>query len=200
MAPITRNKIMKLPLILLFPAAMAFAQPFSAGIKGGLPLTDFLNTVNGVTSTTTNRYVVGPMVELRLPFGLGVEFDVLYRHFDYTNIVGSGINALTSTGHSGAWEFPLVAKYKFKGHIARPYVEGGVAWDTLSGVTNAVGITNQKSTVMGAVLGGGLDIHVLVLHIAPEIRYTRWTSQHFNVSNVLSSNQSQAEFLVGITF
>ena len=191
---------MKLPLLLLFPAALAFSQPFSAGIKAGLPLTDFLNTVNGVTSTTTNRYVVGPMVELRLPFGLGVEFDVLYRHFDYTNVVGSGVNALTSTGHAGDWEFPLVAKYKFKAPIVRPYVEAGVSWDTLSGVTNAVGITNQNGTVMGAVLGGGIDIHALVLHISPELRYTRWTSQHFNVSGVLNSNQSQAEFLVGITF
>jgi len=140
------------------------------------------------------------MVELRLPFGLGVEFDALYRHFDYTNVVGSGVNALTSTGHSGAWEFPLVAKYKFPSHIARPYVEAGVAWDTLSGVTNAVGITNQKGTVIGAVLGGGIDIHLVVLHISPGLRYTRWTSQHFNLNGVLTSNQNQAEFLVGFTF
>jgi len=191
---------MKIPLLLLFPASLALAQPFTAGIKAGLPLTDFLNTVNGVTSSTTNRYIVGPMVELRLPFGLGVEFDALYRHFDYTNVVGSGVNALTSTGHSGAWEFPLVAKYKFPSHIARPYVEAGVAWDTLSGVTNAVGITNQKGTVMGAVLDGGIDIHLVVLHISPGLRYTRWTSQHFNLNGVLTSNQNQAEFLVGFTF
>ncbi|HKE22512.1 MAG TPA: outer membrane beta-barrel protein [Bryobacteraceae bacterium] len=191
---------MKIPLLLLFPASLAWAQPFTAGIKAGLPLTDFLNTVNGVTASTTNRYIVGPMVELRLPFGLGVEFDALYRHFDYTNVVGSGVNALTSTGHSGAWEFPLVAKYKFPSHIARPYVEAGVAWDTLSGVTNAVGITNQKGTVIGAVLGGGIDIHLVVLHISPGLRYTRWTSQHFNLNGVLTSNQNQAEFLVGFTF
>jgi hypothetical protein len=140
------------------------------------------------------------MIELRLPAGLGVEFNALYRHFDYTNVVGSTVNAVTSTGSSGAWEFPLVAKYKFHSHIVRPYVEAGVAWDTLSGVTNAVGITSQKNTVMGAVLGGGIDIHPIFIHISPEIRYTRWTSQHFNVSGILHSNQDQVEFLVGITF
>jgi hypothetical protein len=191
---------MKLPLLLICCAALAFSQPFSAGIKGGLPLTDFLNTVNGVTSTTTNRYVVGPMVELRLPLGLGVEFDALYRHFDYTDIFESGVHALTGIGHSGDWEFPLVAKYKFPSRIVRPYVEAGVAWDALSGVTGTAGITAQHNTVMGAVVGTGIDIHALVLHIAPEIRYTRWTSQHFNISNVLASNQNQAEVLVGITF
>ena len=191
---------MKLPLLLLCASALAFSQPFSAGIKAGLPLTDFLNTVNGLTSTTTNRYIIGPMAELRLPAGFGVEFDVLYRHFNYTDIVGSGVNAVTSLGSAGAWEFPLLAKYKFPSHIVRPYVEAGVAWDTLSGVTNTIGITDKNGTVMGAVIGGGIDIHAIVIHIAPELRYTRWTSQHFNVAGVLNSNQSQAEFLVGITF
>jgi Outer membrane protein beta-barrel domain len=191
---------MKIPLLLLFASPLAFSQPFGAGLKVGLPLTDFLNTVNGVTSTTTNRYIIGPMVELRLPAGLGIEFNALYRHFDYTNIVGSTVNAVTSTGHAGSWEFPLVAKYKFPSHIVRPYVEAGVSWDTLAGVTNAVGVTTKNSTVMGAVLGGGLDIHAIFIHVAPGIRYTRWTSQHFNVSGVLHSNQDQAEFLVGITF
>jgi len=191
---------MKLPLLLFAGAALAFSQPFSAGLKAGIPLTDFVNTVSGVTSTTTNRYLVGPEVELRLPFGFGVEFDVLYRHFDYTNVTASAAGAVTSFGHSGDWEFPLVAKYKFPSHVVRPYVEGGVAWDALSGLTSTVGITAQNTTVMGAVVGAGVDIHALVLHIAPEIRLTRWTSQHFNISNVLSSNQNQAEFLVGITF
>lgn len=196
--PVTKN--MKLSLLLLSISALASAQPFTAGVKVGLPLTDFLNTVNGTTSSTTNRYLVGPMVELRLPAGLGVEFDALYRHFDYTNLVGSTVNAVTSTGSSGAWEFPLVAKYKFPSRIVRPYLEAGVSWDTLMGVTNAVGVTSQNNTVMGAVVGGGVDIHAVVLHISPEIRYTRWTSQHFNVANVLHSNQDQMEFLVGITF
>lgn len=191
---------MKLPLLLLCASTLAFSQPVTAGIKVGLPLTDFLNTVNGTASTTTNRYIVGPMVELRLPAGLGVEFNALYRHFDYTNIVGSTVNAVTSTGHSGAWEFPLVAKYKFPSHVIRPYLEAGVAWDTLTGLTATAGITSQKSTVMGAVIGGGLDIHAIILHVSPELRYTRWTSQHFNVAGVLHSNQDQAEFLVGITF
>jgi hypothetical protein len=193
-------KIMKLPLLLLSCAAMAFSQPFSAGIKGGLPLTDFLNTVNGVASTTTARYIVGPMVELRLPFGLGVELDALYRHFDYTEVINSGISAINTLGHSGDWEFPLVAKYKFPSHVVRPYVEGGVSWDALSGISNAAGITAQRGTVTGAVLGAGIDIHALVIHVAPEIRYTRWMSPHYSIADVLNSNQNQAEFLVGITF
>jgi hypothetical protein len=50
------------------------------------------------------------------------------------------------------------------------------------------------------VIGGGVGIHAPFLHISPEVRYTRWTSKHFGVSNLLNSNQNQAEFLLGITF
>lgn len=186
-------------LPLLF-AASAFAQPFSAGVKVGLPLTDFVNTVNGVTSASTQRYLVGPTAELHLPWGFGVEVDALYRHFDYTDVVGSTTSALNTVSKVGDWEFPVLLKYRFPARVIRPYIDGGVAFDRLSGFTNAVTGSPEKGTTMGGVVGAGIDIHLAILHLLPEIRYTRWTSQHFNISNVLSSNQNQAEFMVGITF
>jgi hypothetical protein len=198
-----------LPALFLF-AFSAWAQPFHAGVKVGLPLTDFINTVSAQSSTVTNRYLVGPTFEVHLPFGLGVEVDALYRHFNYKAVVGSGTNALTSLNTAGAWEFPLLLKYRFAGTLARPYVVAGVAWDKVSGlsttVVNSVSsgtVANpsgqQNSNTTGFVMGAGLDLHV-VLHIMPEVRYTRWTDQHFNISNVLNSNQNQAEFMVGLTF
>jgi hypothetical protein len=198
-----------LPLLCFFVAS-AWAQPFTAGVKVGLPLTDFVNTVSGQSSSVTNRYLVGPTAELHLPFGLGIEVDALYRHFNYQNVIGSGVNAVTSVNSAGAWEFPLLVKYRFPEKVARPYVDAGVAWDRISGLTNTVSssvasgtIVNPSgqtnSTTTGFVMGAGLDIHFIV-HIMPELRYTRWTSQHFNLSNVLNSNQNQAEFMVGITF
>jgi len=202
-------KPLYLYLLLLSPAVALAAGPLSVGVKVGLPMTDFVKTVQGTSSTVTNRYIVGPEVELNLPFGFGAEFDVLYRHFNFTNINGvfnSAGAALTSTGSAGNWEFPLVAKYKFHGKIVRPYVEAGVAWDTLTGVTGTVShfaglsVNPAKNTTTGVVIGGGLDIHAVLIHIKPELRYTRWTSQQFNAAGVLNSNQNQAEFLVGITF
>jgi len=185
---------------LLLTATAAFCQPFSAGVKVGLPLTDFLNTVNGTTSSTTNRYLVGVTAELHLPLGLGVEGDAIYRHFDYQNIIGSTTSAATTTGSAGNWEFPLLLKYRFPAKIVRPYVDAGIAWDTLTGVSKSVAnLSPAKNTTTGFVMGVGLDMH-FIIHILPELRYTRWTSQQFNVSNVLNSNQNQAEFMVGITF
>jgi hypothetical protein len=198
------------PLFLfLLGAATLAAQPVSFGAKIGLPLNDFIDTVSSGNSslrslTTTHRYIVGPDLELRLPWGFAIEVDALYRKFDF--------QSPTSVVSTNDWEFPLLLKYRFASHhFVRPYIGGGVAFDRLQGLTATVAsaatsiVTSNppelKNTgTVGAVLGGGLDVHFLFIHITPEIRYTRWTSQHFTLANVLNSSQNQAEFLVGITF
>ena len=209
---------MKPLLLLLLISGAALAQPFSAGLKAGLPLMDFLTDVQNGSTTATSRYLFGPEAEVRLPLGLSVEFDAIYRHFSYTGFSGPG-NGVTSTGSSGNWEFPLVAKYKFPSKIVRPYVEAGVAWDTLTGLKNTVTenlcgpptanpVCNVVATppaatskgTMGVVIGGGVDIHAIVIHVSPEIRFTRWSQEYFNLSGVLNSGKNQAEFLVGFTF
>jgi len=205
-------------LLLLFSAGALTAQPIGFGIKGGLPFNDFLNAASNQSfhfDTTTNRYVLGASVELRLPFGLGVEVDALYRHFGYNWAGNSGGTSYNARGTGSAWEFPLLGKYKFKGiPLVRPYVEAGVAWDRLSGLTETVSaaagaVINgnpfspvvSKEVTTGFVIGAGLDIRALILHVTPEIRYTRWADQHLTSPNsLLTSNQNQAEFLVGITF
>jgi opacity protein-like surface antigen len=214
------ENIMKAPCLLFLASAAAFSQPFSFGVKGGMPLTNFVEVASAQNinaSTTTNRYIVGVTGELRLPFGLGVEADILYRHFSYGAIGGtSGITATSSAVDttSSAWEFPLLAKYRFKGKLFRPFVDAGVSWDKLSGLTQTVtrtvaGITGSTNTsnpaelatgtTIGYVMGGGVDVKVLIIHISPEVRFTRWGNQHL-MSSLVNSKQNQAEFLVGFTF
>lgn len=209
---------MRPALLLLLGSFSVFAQPFTAGIKAGVPLTDFVNAVQGGTfnyTSQTQRYIVGGTVELRLPLGFGIEFDALYRRLHYT---GSGnlVDVFTTSRTTASnWEFPLLAKYRFHFPVARPYVDGGVAWDTLTGVKQTISEISpvslvsstsspaelRKKTTMGVVLGAGVDIHAIFLHISPEIRYTHWGSAQFkDVAGLLHSNQNQAEFLVGFTF
>jgi opacity protein-like surface antigen len=213
---------MRFLCLLLLSAASAFSQPFSFGLRGGVPMTEFLDAAKSQTfsfTTSTNRYIVGPTAELKLPFGLGLEVDALYRRFSYNG--NGGISGITTTftsldTTSGAWEFPLLAKYHLPTKIVHPYVDAGVAWDKLSGLTQAVtktvaSVTSNSSTSSpaelsnstsrGFVLGVGLSVKALVLHISPEIRFTRWGAQHFvDPNGLLHSNLNQAEFLVGITF
>ncbi len=50
-------------------------------------------------------------------------------------------------------------------------------------------------------MGAGLDVKALLIHIAPEVRFTRWGARHFiDPNGLFDSKQNQAEFLVGITF
>ena len=210
--------IMRPLFLFLLGAISAFSQPFSVGLKAGVPLTDFFHTVQNVSASVPNRYIIGATAELRLPAGLAIEGDVLYRHLNYTDRVPTTpTTTTTDRATASAWEFPLLVKYRFPTPIARPYFAAGVAWDTLSGLTDTVTQTVvpvfsssttstskpsslSNNTTMGFVIGAGIDVHALVIHISPEIRYTRWANPHFNLNGIVNSNQNQAEFLVGITF
>jgi opacity protein-like surface antigen len=202
----------RLLFLFILTAASALCQPFSAGVKVGVPLSDFVDTArtqNFDYLAHTNRYLFGVTAELRLPFGLGVEVDALYRHFGFSG-TGTGITAnQTFSTTANAWEFPLLAKYRFgsTGPL-RPFIDGGLAWDTLQGVSQVVTTGNlstgtgvNQTTTRGIVLGAGLDVHALVIHLVPEVRYTRWGAQHFlDPNGGFHSNQNQAEFVLGIQF
>jgi len=199
------------PLILtLLAAATLAAQPVQFGAKAGVPLTDFISAAQQSPAELLSaaehpqRYLLGPTVEVKLPFSLAFEADVLYRRVNFqTQSTGARLEP-TTVVTSNDWEFPLLLKYRFRGmKFVRPYADAGVAFDRLQGLANAVVLTSsvlKNSGTTGAVAGAGLDFHFLMLHVAPEVRYTRWTSAHFNLAGVLASQQNQAEFMVGITF
>ena len=215
---------MRLLLLLVAGAAGAFCQPFSFGVKAGVPLTDFLTAAESQNVgylTTTNRFIGGVTAEVRLPFGLGLEVDALYRHLNYQESSGGSLAALigsiAASTTASDFEFPLLGKYRFpKIKAVHPFVDAGVAFDSLAGVKQEIamvvnGIASATATssptelhnsrTRGFVAGGGLDFHFLVIHIMPEIRYTRWGAQHFfDVNGLLHSNVNQGEFLLGITF
>src|SRR5581483_4535795 len=221
--PVLCLTIVRLIGLFALGAFSTFSQPLTLGIKAGAPFTDFLNanqflpgTSSESATSTTNPYVVGPTVELHLPANFSFEFDALFRHFRYQYTIDLiGAYSQTNTT-SNAWEFPLLLKYKLPGRFLRPYVDGGVAWDRLQGVSATIfgaffpgpTMTTRTSspeelkheTSTGVVIGAGIDFHAVFLHISPEVRYARWTSQHVGSVGLLNSNQNQAEFLLGITF
>ncbi|HUP02871.1 MAG TPA: outer membrane beta-barrel protein [Bryobacteraceae bacterium] len=196
---------MKTIVLALLGAVAAVAQPVGFGVIGGMPLADAFSASNGFTFHTNSKsYILGADLELRLPLGLGLEANALYHPLSSSG-TGSG-NMESVSGHS--FEFPIMAKYRFPSKIVKPFVEGGVSFGTLSGLTETVasglGVTNKPATSnnpVGVVLGGGVDIHALILHIAPEIRYTRWDKALFtDPTSVMQGSQNQAEFLVDIVF
>jgi hypothetical protein len=136
----------------LVAASSAFAQHISVGIKAGVPLTGLLRgRCCQEVPTQTRRYTIGPVVDIGLPLGFGVEFGALYKRFDqqsyavtttgYVNWddeTGYAIQqtaGISAVGHS--WEFPVAVQYHFFKSAIRPYVEGGVSLNRLSNVYSA---------------------------------------------------------------
>ncbi len=204
---------------LVLGAVCACSQPFTFGAKLGIPATRLLEAVDSADisyHSYTNRYLVGPTAELRLPFGLGVETDALYRHYSFWSAgsIAPAGSTLRTNGKTSAWEFPLLAKYRLPTKLARPFIDAGFAWDTLEGFEQSVVVVspvpirppanlNQPihNTTSGFVIGGGLEVRAPYVRVSPEIRYTNWGEQHFRSTNGgISSHEGQTEVMVGITF
>jgi hypothetical protein len=162
--------------LLLAAAALLPAQNIGVGVKGGIPLKDsYRFSTLGGTTLRDGDFVVGPMFELRLPAGLGIELNALYRR-------GAGINS---------WEFPLLAKYRFPGILIRPTIGGGYMFQRLNDIP---GLDNRK----GIVASGGVEFKLPKVRITPELRYTRFNEQR--PSSGILTGTHQVDALVGFSF
>ena len=175
----------------------------SIGIKGGVPLTDAFSdhTAMGVDTIThtfsdSKEYVIGPTVELTLPFGFAVEADALYRPLSLATdntVVPQPLSHFSTNVNS--WEFPILGKYHFlHTPVVKPYVEAGP-------IFRHVGSQASYLSNSGFAIGGGIDVKLLLLRITPELRYSRWGGDaHVQFLNAPPSQLNQAEFLIGISF
>lgn len=156
-----------------------FTEVFEAGIPPGI-------------NTSTTTFTIGPTAELRFPFGLGVEADILYKRSRVEQPGGGSQGA-------DSWEFPLLAKYRLAGDALHPYGVAGFSFRKISDVRKFV--AGLETSTKGFVLGAGLEIGLPVITLQPEIRYTRWgeglTSE---ATGSLMYNRNQMDFLFGIVF
>lgn len=171
--------------------ALGYAQPVIGGFKIGVPLTDAFTTVQTLSypPASASNYELGVYGEVRLPAKFSVEMDALHRGYTF--------NSQTGSTSASSWEFPIVAKYHLLKGPVKPYVEGGISFSHLSAVESLI-VSENHNANFGIVLGGGVEIHALVLHISPEIRYTGDALQNF--TGVINSNRNQLTFLIGIGF
>lgn len=192
---------MRFILALLLFATGLFGQSFAVGIKGGVGLTDSFSTysVDGValTGPGTKDYIVGPTFEIRLPFSLAVEADALYRPLHFDTLQGYGS---TGSYSINTWEIPIVGKYRFHAPVGKPYVEAGPVFRALGNLGAVVSGSSEKLAQKGFTIGGGIDFKVPFVRISPEIRYSHWNSDFTALGAAVSSNQNQAELLLGISF
>jgi hypothetical protein len=200
----------KFVVALLLAAPAASAQRISLGVVGGVPLTDGISdSTMSVTTASfhsfspSKLYIVGAMAEVRLPLGLAIEVDGLYRpiSLESDEQLGSTTYKTLSENYSN-WEFPVLVKYRFRVPIAKPFVEAGPSFRKTGGLSY---LSNY-----GATFGGGVELKFWKLRVAPAVRYTRWGSDAPSCPNsngIVScspsfppSNRNQVELLVGFSF
>src|SRR5215469_828834 len=109
----------------------ASAQQLTFGVKGGIWTTGDIGNSTGsaaeIHHLESKRYIVGPMVELRLPLSLSVEFDALYRRLGFTTNVNYCCGFDVSRERDNSWEFPTTVKYRFSRRVLQPFVGIGFA-------------------------------------------------------------------------
>jgi hypothetical protein len=208
-------------LALVLFVGPAFAQIVSVGVKTGVPLTDLVRTSGEIGGypyrADISRFTIGPILDLRLPYGLGFEFGAMYKRFPQQ--AGQAQVALPNPAvyspysHTGqSWEFPMVGRYRFSGEGIRPYLEAGISVNHLSDVLGPLGmlLLQEPATVtppglaenrVGAVAGVGLDIKVPHMYLTPGLRYTHYGSTGSNgIAGSGLPNVNSVDFLVGFTF
>jgi hypothetical protein len=186
---------MKFFLYLCLAAGILPAQNLHVGLKGGVPLSDTFNAIQGpggVFQDKTRPFTIGPMLAVDLPARLGFEFDILYKRLGYQ------FENVRTSGNS--WEFPVLGKYFVGPPGVKPFVGGGVSFRRLPSLE----ALREKKGNTGVVITGGIEARFL-LRASAELRYTRWTGESIGAlvgrpGGVLRSTQNQAEFLVGLTF
>jgi len=193
-------------------ACACYGQSVSVGVAGGVRLTD---DISGNVPSESKRYVVGPEVELGLPFGLAVEVDALYRREGYSSFSGF-IGDEWERERANSWEFPILLKYKLRFPVVKPFVEAGYAprvidgaIDTSFGECHEPGecVSPQQihsgadwNSTHGVIFGGGVQVAFGRLRISPEVRYTRWSNAVVNSpgNSPIQSARNQVDAVLGI--
>ncbi|WP_321474268.1 outer membrane beta-barrel protein [uncultured Paludibaculum sp.] len=199
-------------------------RPVSVGVIGGVGLNDpfdsrsvdILTPSNIRYSFSNHRYIVGPMVQVNLPWHLGLEVDALYRRYSYTSDAAPFDSIVTTRTSSNTWEFPLLLKYRVFGGPLSPFLvagpnfryvsEGERTSSVLSGDPNtgpnSVARELKNSFAPGFSIGGGVSLGAKSLKIEPQFRYTRWGWENFasNPTGFFKSNQNQVDFLLNVRF
>jgi hypothetical protein len=201
-----------------------FGQMFEAGIKGGVPFAQAFETGSFFTigfgeaaSSAPRRYTVGPMAEVRLPHGFGIEADVLYKRLGFDALTKSaGVFFQQTRTSANSWEFPLLGNFRLHRVLGlKPYVECGPSFRSTSGVSVSTtfifdGTVTGTSTgsndshlnnrsPYGVTAGEGFEFRYRSLHVVPEIGYTRWKADSM-LDSELYSNQNQVDFLLSLAF
>jgi hypothetical protein len=205
-------------MLLLIAADARAIGPLSIGVRGGVPILDAFKVASSGNlsySAVNKRYVVGPGVEIRLPFKTSITLDALYRKLEYSATEQAGAGSVARAVTASEWGFPLMLKHRFGGELAQPYLAAGFAFNHLTGVKQVVTCVAQLNCLGsgapselrgtnggGITFGAGIEVGLPLIRVTPEIRYTRRSNEFFREPGrgLLRSSRNQIDAMIGIHF
>jgi hypothetical protein len=194
----------------------ARAQQFSLGILGGgnvtsgFPNQTFASTIPGLqyglpltvfttTSSDGGDYLVGGMVEARLPKHLSIEADGIYRPLNFRSS-SSSIPPGSGSPPSNTvltWEFPVLLKGRF---VRIPVLPSAGAFAEMGPSFRLASNRNDtRPSNRGATGGMGVETILGPLSVSPTLRYTRWAADPAaSTPYVPRTTPNQVETLIGL--
>jgi hypothetical protein len=193
----------KLCCFVFIAAIAANAQALSVGVLGGANFNAVVSAAGAGTYTpvvNSSNFTIGPSVRVNLPAGFRIEVDALYRPYGFTlNGGASGVYPVSAQ----QWRFPVLLQYRFNAPLVHPFVEAGLSFDHLAGISDAAKsvIASGPGTLLHQTnadftIGGGVDVKIPFVRLSGELRYSRATVSDF----AGISNLNQAEVLFGVHF
>jgi hypothetical protein len=146
------------------------------------------------TTFASGSYValLGPALEAPLWKHFFLEVDGIHHTIEVSrrSVLSNGQAIDSFSGREGlTWEFPVLAKYKFKSETwrAQPFVEAGPSFRLLT----------ENSSLFGVSAGAGVEVRFKALKLAPALRFTHWGPQgdHSPPAEIIVN---QVEFLIGV--
>jgi hypothetical protein len=205
-----------LPLLCLSAPA---AEWFSFGLKAGVPLTAVADSgragyrYSGDTTFHIKRYLIGPSVEVRLPWYFRLEADALYQHARQDAFFGPAPSATFDQygTRMSIWEIPILLKRTFGARALRPFAAAGPSLRRVKdldvdlirvpappfpgpGTRQHYQASTDEPVRWGITAGGGVSWRLRALRIEPELRYTHWTARHWMATT------EQLSILLGLQF
>jgi hypothetical protein len=194
--------------MLLTPPLLSAQDRFTIEVTahGGVPLNDSLqsNICCGGASVFSRqeidqaKYVVGVSSGVVLHDRLRVEFGAFYMPVSFRNILTFPTTSppTVTPVHGAAWEFPLLADYRWMRGNLRPFSGGGVVLhDTLSGR-----FESNPDQSPSPVFRGGVEWIRGRMAIRPELRWILYKQTASSTNQEIGRPENQLEFLVGFTF
>jgi hypothetical protein len=168
------------------------SRRIALGVIGGTTLFHDVPSVStgNTYASGSNAPLIGPAMDASLSNRFSIEADAIYHPIEVSrrSLLANGEVINRFSGAEGrTFEFPVFGKYKFGAGQVRPFIEGGPSFRLLT----------ENSSLFGISAGGGLEVHLKALKIAPTLRFTHWGQQGYH-SAWAEVAVNQVEFLTAV--